>query len=197
MLFGALGPDARSVTYASPGGPETVPTSGPEGAYLIVLPKRNSAGGPSRYPDGDLITAITFRGGRTCTRFDARACPLPGFRAPRVTLPEVRSPVTAAARQGRRFWNLRVRFTARRPADGISTGYSVRLFPSTESGRSATGQVSGQVRAGDRPEVLFRHLNGGGEYRIVVTYNQATEPGQLPMGNLNAVTVGRERLTIP
>ncbi|WP_028064913.1 hypothetical protein [Solirubrobacter soli] len=198
LLYGALGPEAASVTFGS----KTVPVSGPEGVYLIAPPNANDPGGASRYPRAKAITAITFRDGRTCTReqFDAAACPLPGFHPRTITLPEqaaVGSPITATARQGRRFWNLRVRFNARRDADGVSAGYGVRIFPPTKSGRSAMGPVRGQVRAGDRPEVLFQHLNGGGEYRIVVTYNQATEPGQLPMGNLNAVTVGRERLTIP
>jgi hypothetical protein len=198
LLYGALGPEAASVTYGS----KTVPVTGPEGVYLIAPTASDTFGGAARYPSSGAITAITFRDGRTCTReqFNTTACPLPGFHPRKVKLPKqeaIGSPITAKARQGRRFWNLRVRFNARRDADGVSAGYSVRIFPPTESGRSAEGPVRGQVRAGDRPEVLFQHLNGGGEYRIVVTYNQATEPGQLPMGNLNAVTVGRERLTIP
>jgi hypothetical protein len=202
LLYGALGPEAASVTYASPTGPRTVPVTGPEGAYLIVPPKSEGPGGVSRYPLSEAITAIGFRDGRTCTRaqFDAASCPLPGLRPRRVRLPaqkQVGAAVTATARQGRRFWNLRVRFRARRAADGITAGYSVRMSPPGKTGRGATAPQRGQVRAGEDVEVVFQHLNGGGEYRIVVTYNQVTEPGQIPMGDIGGVTVGRQRLVIP
>lgn len=203
VLFGALGPGAKSVTYTTPTGAKNVPTTGPEGAYLIVLPQRGGAFGTSRYPSDEAIKAISLRDGRECTRprFDATACPLPGFRQPQLKLPtrdEVGAHVTATARQGRRFWVMRIRFRARVAADGIASAYTVRIIPPhSPTGRSSRGPVRGIVNPGQQVEHVVQHLNGGGEYRIIVTYNRVTEPGQLPMGNVNAVTVGRFRLRIP
>jgi hypothetical protein len=196
--YGTLGPNAQSLTYETPAGPKTVATTGPEGAYLIEL--SSTFMGAGRYPVHPDITSITFRDGRTCTRdqFDAKQCPLPGFRPPKLNLPdqdEVGGPIIATARQGRRFWNLRVKFRARVATDGIVTGYSVRMFPPGHTGRSAMAVVDQPVRAGQLVEKVFQHVNGGGEYRIVVTYNRVDEPGQQPAGNLNPVTVGRKRIT--
>jgi hypothetical protein len=209
VLYGTLGPQAKSVTYTSPTGPKTIPTSGPEGAYLIVLPsgKDISGTGPSRYPQAEAITQIAFHNGRTCTRATLEspdvgtACPLPGFRPLAVKLPtreEIGAPVTATARLGRRFWVLRVKFRARVAVEDATAAYNVRIARTkTERGRSTTGVTHRNIHAGELVEQVFQHVNGGGEYRILVTYNRTAEPGQLPMGTGNGVTVGRFRLRIP
>ena len=87
--------------------------------------------------------------------------------------------VTATARQGRRFWNMRVRFKARVAVTDGTAAYNVRIFPpSSKRGRSTTAVIQRNVRAGEEVEQVFQHLNGGGEYRIVVSYHRETEPGQ-------------------
>jgi hypothetical protein len=208
LLYGLLGPQAKSVTYTTPAGPKTVPTTGPEGAYLIVRPssERSPSIGASRYPEAEAITEIAFRDGRTCSsqvlqgNDPASVCPLPGFHPLPLKLPtraEIGARVTATARQGRRFWVLRVKFRARVAVQDATAAYNVRIFPpSKRRGRSATAVTSRNIRAGEQVEQVFEHLNGGGEYRIVVSYHRAAEPGQMPMG-LGGVTVGRFRLRIP
>ena len=87
IYFGLLGPDARSITYRVPGGGlRTISTSGPQGAYLLVLPQatkgclapapldgrrdecrygfRGDRGGPD-VPSG-VIAAVSYRDGHTC-----------------------------------------------------------------------------------------------------------------------------------
>jgi hypothetical protein len=88
IYFGLLGPDARSITYRDPGGGlRTIPTSGPQGAYLLVFPQatkgclaptpiephgaphcpyggRGNRGGPDL--ESGVISAVTYRDGHTC-----------------------------------------------------------------------------------------------------------------------------------
>jgi hypothetical protein len=79
LYYGALGPDAESITYATFGGRSiTVPTVGPEGAYLIVTyapphadPNVFGAGSPNGsaiLPSGSRqpIRAIAYRNGTVC-----------------------------------------------------------------------------------------------------------------------------------
>ena len=78
IYFGMLGPDARSVTYDVPGGgTATVPTAGPDGAFLIVYKTSGGlsgeSGGPTLtdYPANAFsranpIRAVAYTGGRRC-----------------------------------------------------------------------------------------------------------------------------------
>ena len=81
LAYGALGPDAVSVTYPVNGRSVTVPT-GPDGAYLVVLPAqkqsctfgsrggRGCIGGSGEITTANLqagvITAVTYRDGHVC-----------------------------------------------------------------------------------------------------------------------------------
>ena len=92
---------------------------------------------------------------------------------------------------------MRVKFRARVAVQDATAAYNVRIFPPySKTGRSTTAAIQRNIRAGERVEHVFEHLNGGGEYRIVVSYHRAAEPSQMPMG-LGGVTVGRFRLRIP
>jgi hypothetical protein len=88
-----------------------------------------------------------------------------------------------------------VRFPARVAVDDGTAGYEVRMFPPGKTGRGASGTTRRFIRSGEVVEQLFQHLNGGGEYRIVVSYLRVAEPGRTPP--LRRVTVGRFRLRIP
>jgi len=87
VYFGLLGPQARSITYRSPGGGlRTTPTFGADGAYLLVLPQATSGclaplGAPGRPrscrygSSGDTggpeiaagaIAAVSYRDGHVC-----------------------------------------------------------------------------------------------------------------------------------
>ena len=81
VYFGLLGPDAVSITRTATGGAGMIPTTGSEGAYLIVLAHRKtqcapgalfctrdesfSTGGPELVPY-EVIRAVDYRGGRSC-----------------------------------------------------------------------------------------------------------------------------------
>ncbi len=73
LYYGLLGPDASSVTYVLAGQSHTVPTVGPEGAYLIVTkaaPKQlfdfTDGGTNDVVPVDGPITALHYRDGTTC-----------------------------------------------------------------------------------------------------------------------------------
>jgi hypothetical protein len=82
VYFGLLGPDAESVTHVTPGGGSAVtPTTGPDGAYLIVLPHSTTRcpphapfcfGNDTGYTGGpqmeayEVVRAVSYRGAATC-----------------------------------------------------------------------------------------------------------------------------------
>jgi hypothetical protein len=79
LFYGALGPQARSITYTLAGHSFTTPTVGPDGAYLIVTRAQANAdpnvGGPdspngsSILPQGGLqqpIRTVEYRDGYVC-----------------------------------------------------------------------------------------------------------------------------------
>lgn len=146
IYFGLLGPQARSITYRQPGGAlRTIATSGPEGAYLLVLLQatrgclapapldgrrsecsygfRGDRGGPD-VPSG-VISEVSYSDGRSCHvpapgTFAAMfgSCPPVGFVAsqrPRVTAAQVRSPVSVRAVAARSYCT---RGEAIEPCDG-------------------------------------------------------------------------------
>jgi hypothetical protein len=77
VFYGMLGPQAKSITYELHGHTHTVPTVGPQGAYLIVekADRRSIASGgdslPAVVPSGSNpeqpIRKITYGDGQTCT----------------------------------------------------------------------------------------------------------------------------------
>jgi len=73
IYYGLLGPDANSVTYVLDGHTHTLPTVGPEGAYLIVTkasPKQlfnfDHGGTEDVVPVDGPITELHYRDGSTC-----------------------------------------------------------------------------------------------------------------------------------
>jgi len=101
VYYGLLGPDAASVTYRTPSGHlAAVPTAGPDGAYLVVLPYIHGLpsvtigtglfGGP--------IVNVSYRDGHTCSTIHNHTCQPIGYRARRVTrlaAGQVRAPISA------------------------------------------------------------------------------------------------------
>jgi len=79
VYYGLLGPDAISVTHqTSSGGLVTTPTTGPDGAYLIVLPNQ-----PTINNGGLSYTAALFPGAvRTVTYRKTRAASCPAQTSP-------------------------------------------------------------------------------------------------------------------
>jgi len=73
LYYGLLGPDAKSITYTLDDQSHTQPTTGPEGAYLLVtkasptqLFNFNAGGTQDVVPVDGPITALNYRDGATC-----------------------------------------------------------------------------------------------------------------------------------
>ena len=78
-----------------------------------------------------------------------------------------------------------------------SAAYNVELNPPGRTGRASVVFTRRNIAKGELVSFRFKHLNGGGTYKLRVTYSQATSPTQVdPMGP-NELTVGRKRITIP
>ncbi len=113
LQYGLLGPDAVSMTYLDVGGQFlTEPTTGPDGAYMIVGPAtkrlcrtmwrgsgcgREAPGGYAFGPtlEAGLVTAVRYRDGHVCrvpppppagspAGTPQGSCPVVGYRPPRV-----------------------------------------------------------------------------------------------------------------
>ena len=118
-------------------------------------------------------SSIRFRDGRTCTETVLRSetaeqdCPLPGFKPLRpepLTQEQLSAKVTATARQGRRFWNLTVRFRAPVAIRDATSAYNAKLIPPGRTGKSHTGYTRRNIAAGEagqlplHPPQRRRHL---------------------------------------
>jgi hypothetical protein len=157
VYFGLLGPDAASVTHATPaGGTATTPTAGRDGAYLVVLPhtvmpcssyqlfcnrgsQRYSTGGPELEPSA-AIRAVSYRGAPSCelptpaelARLHlARRCPAVGYvaaPAPRITPAQLASSVSVHAEPARSPELLLViEFTARAAVTNFDSHYEINV----------------------------------------------------------------------
>jgi hypothetical protein len=124
VYYGLLGPDATAITYRTAGGPRTTAT-GPDGAYLVVLPHAvggcapsHAAGCPLSGPgvsggpqlEAGAISAVHYRDGHSCSNpvqpAGASACPTVGFLAPPThsfTAAELAAPVSVRAIPAERY----------------------------------------------------------------------------------------------
>jgi hypothetical protein len=111
LYYGLLGPDAVSISYRTPSGAvRSEPTTGPDGAYLLVLPYRH---GPKGGTISGELTGMTgpivkfgLRGGRVCRPAPTVNCGAIGERAPgapELTARDVRAPVHVQAIHARAY----------------------------------------------------------------------------------------------
>lgn len=196
ISFGALGPNARSVTYVDRAGAEhAVAVRPPYGEYLIIRPAdgRNSgvAGGYGR--PWEPITAVTYAGGHTC-RFPLRRTPPPcrftGERraVPAVTAADVRAPVTARVEDGR----VVIRFRARVAVTNADSHYEIsRHLRGARTG--GLGMTQRNLRAGEVVAYPFFGPPHRGVYTGTVTY---VPDGSGP-GVPRRLVVGTYTLRIP
>lgn len=139
LYFGTLGPKAKSVTYTLADGPHTVPTAGPEGAYLVVLPDtaaRDFNGVVSGVvPTNSPITELAFADGTRCAITERGAakgrCAIPGRdTAPLRRLPAGRARAAVRARAVRDengHLSIRVSFRAPVAVHGVLESYEITL----------------------------------------------------------------------
>jgi hypothetical protein len=210
IAVGALGPNARTITYVGDDGREhTVPTQAPYGAYLIVR-RRDPASGdagvgggwtpygtPNPNPTGTPITKVTFADGRTCAvtadgwAGGPRGCPALGYRprpAPRVTTADVRGPVHASLehRDGQRV--MVIRWRARVAVTDATTAYWVtrRRRGSRVWGSGPTRRT---IRKGEVVELVW-YSPVPGLYRGSVAYTwSGGDPGTRPRRVVGAYTL--------
>ncbi len=227
LYYGTLGPQARSVTYLDESGrPRTARTSGPDGAYLVVL--RPSAKRPAKgyfvpaVSPGSGLRSVRYRDGHECRIRSPRAlggakrCPRVGYQSPRtvpVTAADVRSPVQARFAPkpvdpsppgvpASPMWELTLTFTARLAADSRAD-YVYTVAPDRSRGCSSTslGSVARDVRAGEPVTVTaYVPLRCRGLVRGRVAFHQpGSHPDELPFpGSLpSGPLVGTYRATIP
>ena len=116
LYYGLLGPDAVSISYRTPSGAvRSEPTTGPDGAYLLVLPYRHGPKGVT--VSGELtgmtgpIVKVGLRGGRVCRPAPTVNCGAIGERAPgapELTARDVRAPVHVQAIHARAYCQSRM-----------------------------------------------------------------------------------------
>jgi hypothetical protein len=225
LYFGLLGPDAESVTYALDGQVHTLPTVGPEGAYLIVtkasptqLFNFNAGGTQDVVPVDGPITELHYRDGATC-HLTARswiggkyACtpqlkvPV-GWVAPRTPAPtaaQVASPLHVHLIRARRGgYEAVLEFTSRVAISNARSSYTVEWH---ETGQPADVHSFGPPRpsfpAAGHTVTMRLGRGRGGLHRGLLTgeviFQDQSGPGNLEeAGGTIQHTVGRFTLTVP
>jgi hypothetical protein len=188
LFYGALGPAAKSITYTLEGRTETIPTVGPDGAYLIVTNAQPGAdpnvGGPDTpngagiLPRGALqqpIRSIEYRGGYVCdigTRGDrdngGGTCVVPGYepRSIGTTDARVRAPISVRLLGPDRAGGtheelLQISFTARVAIRRSGEYYDGTLAMPCAHG-SAGVEPPNDIAAGERVTMRFGLRPAGG-----------------------------------
>jgi hypothetical protein len=226
LYYGLLGADAESITYTSGAQHRTIPTVGPEGAYLIVTEAsphqlfNGAAGGTSDVvPVDGPITEIHYRNGSTC-HLTARswiggpsAC-TPTLRVPVGYLPvktptaaQVATPIRArAVRNKRGEREIVLSFVSRISITEYRSEYSLKLDESELHGRATAPyrvNADANVGAGQTVAARIQHHgpHGGsvppGVYRGTVTLIAATGPALYEGPETVYIPVGNFTIRVP
>ncbi len=218
VYFGLLGPKAASITYASASGQTvTVPTVGPDGAYLIVTrallaEQQGEASGFGSLLKTGPIRAVTYRDGHTCRPTAVSACAPAGYVAantPHLTNAALASPIhirKVAARSSTPPQLLfKISYTARVAVTTTASFYYISLiFPNVQTCHQiAVGSpTSTNIRAGQQL-VDTEHVLAScrGTIQGLVRYHPASairSPAPEPdPKNPGDITVGRFSLRLP
>jgi hypothetical protein len=219
VYFGLLGPRALSISYVSATGRTvTVPTVGPDGAYLIITRGRagvhqgdgGTAGGLVR---NGPIRAVTYRGGHTCRPTTTTLCWPVGMvpvKSPKLTQKLLASPIRVTVTRAHTprprsqpFWMIRVTYTAHVAVNSTASFYYTSLFfPSNGSCGYGVGDPTGSnIHAGQR--IVTRLEAGSGCHGMIdglVRYHPASAiHSPAPEADRHAkgdITVGSFRVRI-
>lgn len=215
VYYGLLGPDAESITYTDAGKPVTVPTSGPEGAYLIVQDATSGfqpndaygAGETGPLPVSSPITEIRYASGAVChlgAESDP-ACAPDGIPAgyvpaePTPTAAQAAAPVSArlVALAGGRYEAI-VSFKAPIAISNVRDQYKLRWQRQPEEGASeeSVNVGEGDSAAGQELSVRTRALPSGTTVLHVVLQH-AGGPALLEGPGTEYVPVGSTTVTVP
>jgi hypothetical protein len=182
LFYGALGPQAKSITYTLDGHTVSAPTAGPDGAYLIVTRAQPNAdpnvGGPHSpngsniLPQGGLqqpIRTIDYRDGYVChisasdDDTHGQPCTPPGYAPAPIdaSAAQVRAPVSAHVLVDRsethrpgRAEDVQISFTARVPILRSGEYYKASII-SPCIGASAQAEPPNAITAGQRVTIRF------------------------------------------
>jgi hypothetical protein len=224
LYYGLLGPDGKSVTYVLDGHAHTLPTVGPEGAYMIVTPASptqlfnfDAGGTQDVVPVDGPITELHYVNGSTChltskSWIGGRDACSPelnvpvGWVAPRTPAPtaqQVASPVTVKlTHSSQNGYEASLRFISRVAITNARSSYTVSWH---EAGQPA------QVRSYERPSPLLATAGGletatlrpehglhSGTVEGEVLFQDQTGPGNLEeAGGTVGHVVGTFKLTVP
>lgn len=221
MYFGLLGPDAASVTYVSTDGRKvTVPTTGADGAYLVVTgwdsrSRQDEIGSGGSFAEPlkmGPLRAVTYRNGDTCRLRLVRPCanvgftafaakPTPAQLASAVTIRKVRrDPSTAGAPPSEL---VAISFVARVAVNtSRSYYYAAEFYRYSASCPEIAGSVSTQsnLRAGQRVTLYSEEPLGCKTIHGVIRYrpDNAVGPGAEPDPiDPTAITVARFTIRLP
>lgn len=166
VYLGLLGPKAASISYVSADGkPATVPTVGPDGAYLIVTRARpGEQEGDSSAFVGLLktgpIRAVTYKDGRACHPTDVYRCAPIGAvsaQAPHLTEAALSSPIHVREIPQRSSNPpqvlVKIRYTARRAVTSTGSFYYTSLFfPDVRTCHefATSSETTANIRAGQQ-----------------------------------------------
>lgn len=225
LFYGLLGPEATSITYVSEGEKRTLPTAGPDGAYLIVTraPAHQlligSANGTSDVvPVDGPIKEIHYRDGSTC-HLTARSwiggkesctpsLDVPVGYAPvkTPTAAQVSSPVSARLTRGPHGeQEIAVTFVSQVSISEYRSSYTLKLEePSTRPRANAPYRVeSGQsIKAGETvtATVSGQRLHESvppGTYSGTIELISATGPALFEGPGTVYLAVGRFSIEVP
>lgn len=212
LYYGLLGPEAQSVTYVEGGKPITIPTSGPEGAYLIVkdaAPGWSSnefgPGATGNLPVDSPITEIHYANGAVC-HVDAgggeSACAPGGI--PRGYVSAEATPTqsqTAAAVSssvipaGARGNEALISFKAPVAIDSVRDQYKVQ-WQRPGGGEESANATETDVSVGQEITIHAGPLPSGlTEVRVVLQH--ATGPSLFEGPGTTYVPVGQTTVTVP
>jgi hypothetical protein len=225
LYYGLLGSEAESITYTSGALHRTIPTVGPEGAYLIVTEATphqlfDFGGGTSDVvPVDGPITEIHYRDGSTCHLTarswigGASACtptlvvPVGYLPVKTPTAAQVAAPLHArVAYDDRGEREILVSFVSRVPITEYRSAYSLKLDESALHGRATTqyrADPDADIAVGQTVTMRIQHHGprGGsvpaGIYRGTVTLISATGPALYEGPGTVYLPVGSFSIRVP
>jgi len=166
VLYGFLGPDARTVAYTYNGVRHVEDASGPDGGYLVVVPAPagGTRGRAAKYGDIPAPVSVdgTYNSGRTCTLQETSPdtstqsrCQAVGYAEGPLDLPshgELATPVRASYTPAATVGLLApgptiiITFTARFAITNSRYSYTTRLTPpATRACRQAPAKTDGEI----------------------------------------------------
>ncbi len=215
IMAGMAGPLARTITYADPnGGLHTVPTAGPQGAYLIVLSATKLGLQGGGYEPGGpglgTIRQITYANGQVCNTEaqsdrPAQACPSVGQQpsaSTTVTAASVASPISVVlAKRPVQLVNetkvlpmFVISFRARVPVSNGGSDYLVSVSCGVDT---QEGPVQSDIRAGQIVTQEVAQNNCHGTARITVRYEHGISSSGPPSpAGARTLTVGSRTIRV-